>query len=91
MECPRCGNMRFETYNTRNMGGGKVRYRRCVDSDESPGCGLVFRTHESIITVEVFNPGTLRSENIDVKDYKKEHLQKELKGLSGFQPRMFGQ
>lgn len=89
MECPRCGNMRFETYNTRNMGGGKVRYRRCVDSDDSPGCGLVFRTFEEVISVDVFNPTTLRSEIVDLKDYKAKHLEQELKGISGFQRRMF--
>jgi transcriptional regulator NrdR family protein len=89
MECPRCGNTGFHTYDTKNIGGGKVRIRKCVGTEESRGCGLAFRTHESIIQVEVFNPNTLKTEKVDLTKYKKDHLDNELKGMSGFQQRMF--
>lgn len=90
MECPKCGNTNLRIFHSVYIGGGKLRYRRCVQSDDGSGCGLVFRTHEEITTVEVFNHNTLRTEIIDVKDYKSKHVTKELKGKSGFeQSRMF--
>jgi len=90
MECPRCGNTKLQSLKTRNIGPVKERLRRCQHSEESSGCGLVFRTHELIVQVQVYNPNSTFDESVDIEIYIKKHLDNELKGTSGFQhPKMF--
>ena len=89
MECPRCGNTKSIVFDTRDGLNGKIRFRRCQDTPESPGCGLVFKTYEQIIAIEVFNPIIKKTELLEPSEYKNNHLEFELNGLSGYQQRMF--
>lgn len=90
MECPRCGNEKLQTLKTRSIGSFIIRYRRCENDEESSGCGKVFKTREEIDVVDVFNPETVRNEYVELSVYKSKHLDRELKGQTGFtQPRIF--
>lgn len=89
MQCPLCGNEKFRITDTRQFGNTIVRLRRCKKTSKNKGCGKVIRTVEVVETVHVFNPQTISEEYVSLKEYKEKHLDRELEGGSGFQPKIF--
>lgn len=90
MICPRCGNTKFGSEHTTNLGGVIQRDRTCEGGKTTTGCGLVMRTHEVIVDVRVYNYKRNRSEWVELDEYKKQHREPEQEGFSGFNPRLFG-